>query len=703
MFCGCRLNHMGDSGTLWFCAGSLSRGALAAGGGQVLSPSPPSPAAGSPRCRQPLTCGAAGEVCGAVAGRGAPGSRAAAGRSRRRRRARRARGGWRAAAAWPPAPAPRWVRGPGGCSRRAWGAPRGGGQAGEDGASRCRGVSIPGHARFRGGCHRGPPPERTHPPSTMVLGPGRRPNSPCEDGGPPHCQPTMKCCSHCPGSGVPDPDARPPTSCGSPSCCLDPRGGCTGSPLPCPGPAKHPGSPSASARSAESLGGSVGSADAASSAGSASLKPGVEEALGTMLAASCTLSPKPASALGPAIDRSFITTSLAAQMLEEFLTKQVPAAATEVSPDVPEESNRQGPVAPTASLERLRRHNRRFQRAKARFQGHGEIPVQALLPGLDGGGGTAPRHGTRPEPRHGPPWDSHGCRGQGGEVLCRGTTWHAMHGCCGTVEVLSGACPWERDGGAAACRECGCSWGLPGPPVPPVAPVPQRDVHGWATHTTTACTTLGHESRSCQGAATAMLRAGRVPHCEPPADNQGPPGMPSCSHAEPGTSALRGCGCPPRCSRGRSVEEPRREPDGERSRLRRREPAGTLARGRDPGGEPEGPVAWAPPQQRLGAMNTVQLIAKTFELRAQRDAAQAERDRQPPFCRRGGTLETCPPEPRGPCSPGCCRGLPRARGSLPPECSRARGAAQPCCGCKARGGPEGAGCIEGERSGRSQR
>lgn len=330
----------------------------------------------------------------------------------------------------------------------------------------------------------------------------------------------MKCCSHCPGSGVPDPDARPPTSCGSPSCCLDPRGGCTGSPLPCPGPAKHPGSPSASARSAESLGGSVGSADAASSAGSTSLKPGVEEALGTMLAASCTLSPKPASALGPAIDRSFITTSLAAQMLEEFLTKQVPAAATEVSPDVPEESNRQGPVAPTASLERLRRHNRRFQRAKARFQGHGEIPVQALLPGLDGGGGTAPRHGTRPEPRHGPPWDSHGCRGQGGEVLCRGTTWHAVHGCCGTVEVLSGACPWERDGGAAACRECGCSWGLPGPPVPPVPWLRQRDVHGWATHTTTACTTLGHESRSCHGAATAVLRAGRVPHCEPPADNQ---------------------------------------------------------------------------------------------------------------------------------------------------------------------------------------
>nr|XP_047908561.1 translation initiation factor IF-2-like [Anser cygnoides] len=431
----------------------------------------------------------------------------------------------------------------------------------------------------------------------------------------------MKCCSRCAGSSVPEPDARPPAACASPSCCCDAQGGCAGSPLPCPGPTKRPGSPSASTRSAESLGGSGGSADASSPAGSASLKPGTEEALGTMLAASCKLSPGP-SGPGPAIDRSFITTSLAAQMLEEFLSQQVPAAAAEVPPvreDVPEENNRPGPVAPTASLERLRRHNRRFQRAKR-------------------------------------------CRGSAGG---------------------------QRDAPGAR-PTCGPAGG---------------PTHGWATRTAAACATLSPESRICHGAAATVIRAGRIPHCEPPTDNQGPPRTPSCGHAEPGTSPLRGCGCgcPPRWSWGRSTEEPRREPDGERSRHRHREPAGTLAQGRDLGGEPEGPAAWAPPQQRPGAMNTVQLIAKTFELRAQRDAAQAERDRRPPFCRRGAMFETSPQEPRGPCSLGCCGGHPRARGSLPPECSRARGAAQPCCGCKARGGLEGAGCAQGERSGRSQR
>ncbi|XP_066846999.1 collagen alpha-1(I) chain-like isoform X3 [Anser cygnoides] len=547
----------------------------------------------------------------------------------------------------------------------------------------------------------------------------------------------MKCCSRCAGSSVPEPDARPPATCASPSCCCDAQGGCAGSPLPCPGPAKRPGSPSASTRSAESLGGSGGSADTSSPAGSASLKPGTEEALGTMLAASCKLSPGP-SGPGPAIDRSFITTSLAAQMLEEFLSQQVPAAAAEVPPvreDVPEENNRPGPVAPTASLERLRRHNRRFQRAKARFQGHGESPGQALAAGPKGGGGGAPRHSARPEPRHGPPWGSHGsgCRGQGGEALRRGPTWHAFHGCCATVEVLSSACPWERDGGAAPCRECGHGWGLPGHPVPhgpgpwlcrqgepPGAPERcrgsaggQRDApgarptcgpaggptHGWATRTAAACATLSPESQICHGAAATVIRAGRIPHCEPPTDNQGPPRTPSCGHAEPGTSPLRGCGCgcPPRWSWGRSTEEPRREPDGERSRHRHQEPAGTLARGRDLGGEPEGPAAWAPPQQRPGAMNTVQLIAKTFELRAQRDAAQAERDRRPPFCRRRAMFETSPQEPRGPCSLGCCGGHPRARGSLPPECSRARGqlspaaAARPGGGWRARAAPRASG------------
>ncbi|XP_054674514.1 uncharacterized protein LOC129203696 [Grus americana] len=557
----------------------------------------------------------------------------------------------------------------------------------------------------------------------------------------PQCQPPGQpgpCCGGCHAGGTLAHEGPLWGAWPSPSCCWDAREGCAGSALPYSCHPRWPGGPGVPARSVESLTSSVFSAAISSDSTASSPAPccpsaegPVEETLSAVLA-SCRLS------AGAAIDRrSFIASGLASQLLEELLCQQLPEA--EPGPTAgPEEWCC---TTTTTSLERLRRHDHRFQRTKVCFQEQGWVPAA----GTD--------RDTKVTPCRGQPWE---CRCAGGQDqgsgaqpcreacghLCRGVAWHATHGCCARVEAVGSTCPRDRDRGAAShpsrkpCGDRGHGRGPAGQPPPPrpgtwalarsdppcarqrpdkcwgspwdapaarpahgTASVPR---HGQASCAGTACAVLSPEIRHCRGAASSVPRAGREPPWEPeptrqPRAHQGPSGTPRCCDGE----LAHGCGSAPGCppgwwSRGGGREEPRsRQRAGKRDVARshhghrEREEMPMLeswSRGQEPSGQrqedserqPPAPVhggcpEWDP-SPCPGTTNMVRVIARSFELRAQQDAARAERERQAWRRRGAGTADSPPQEP-----PECSGG----QGWLPAEehgTAGAQAATEPCRG-----------------------
>lgn len=516
----------------------------------------------------------------------------------------------------------------------------------------------------------------------------------------------------------------------------------------------------------------------------------MEETLSAMLA-SCRLSAE------AAIDRrSFITSGLASQLLEELLSQQLPG--TEPGPAEGSEKQCRTAVASSSSLERLRRHDRRFQRAKEHFQKQGWVPAT----NADQDTAVIPCH-LQPEESQGQVRWGQGsaaqpCREARGHLFC-GTAWHAAHGCCARVETVNSACPWDGDPGTVSHTshkprsERGHGRGPAGqPPLSypgtwaPVWREPQqcpekhwgsprdtpasRPAHGTASIprdsqpscTGTACAMLSPEPQHCWGAASSMPRAGREPRREPeptqqPRAQQVGIGMPArcrpmcgqAQHSPSGagapcrtTSSLpllsqlqgptrmlryrdgepaHGCGSVPGCPPGP------RSWGGSRKELRSQERVGqrdatqshhgrheqeemlvpeSWSRGQKQGREPSTPsrqrqensrqrppipdreesLEWDP-STCPGTTNMVRFIARSFELRAQQDAAQAERERQAWHCRGARTADS---------PPGCSGGDPRAQSWLvaeAAECGTAgvQAVAQPYQGGKAGGrdGEEG--------------
>ena len=266
-----------------------------------------------------------------------------------------------------------------------------------------------------------------HPPSSIVAGPPQRQLT--GQPGP--------CCGGCWASGTLVHEGPLWGAWPSPSCCWDPREGCAGSPWLYPCHPRQPGGPSGLAHSAESLTSSVFSV-AVSSASTASPPapccPGAEESVEETLSAvlaSCRLS------TGAAIDRrSFIASGLASQLLEELLSQQLPGAEPRPA-DGPEERCHAATTT-SSSLERLRRHDHHFQRAKEHFQEQGWVPA------------AGPDRDIEVMPCHDQPWENQGrgcwvqpCREACGHLF-HGAAWHIAHGCCARVEAVNSACP--RDG-----------------------------------------------------------------------------------------------------------------------------------------------------------------------------------------------------------------------------------------------------------------
>ncbi|XP_049684882.1 uncharacterized protein LOC126050697 [Accipiter gentilis] len=592
----------------------------------------------------------------------------------------------------------------------------------------------------------------------MVLCPGRHPFDHHEDGSPQH-QPAGQlgpCCGGCRASGTLVHEGQLWGAWPSPACCWDPQDGCA---LPYPCHPRWPSGPGVPACSVDSLTSTVFSV-AISSAGTASPPapccPGaegpVEETLSAMLA-SCRLSAE------AAIDRrSFITSGLASQLLEELLSQQLPG--TEPGPAEGSEKQCRTAVASSSSLERLRRHDRRFQRAKEHFQKQGWVPAT----NADQDTAVIPCH-LQPEESQGQVRWGQGsaaqpCREARGHLFC-GTAWHAAHGCCARVETVNSACPWDGDPGTVSHTshkprsERGHGRGPAGqPPLSypgtwaPVWREPQqcpekhwgsprdtpasRPAHGTASIprdsqpscTGTACAMLSPEPQHCWGAASSMPRAGREPRREPEPTQQpraqqlqGPTRMLRYRDGEP----AHGCGSVPGCppgprSRGGSRKELRSQErvgqrDATQSHHGRHEQEEMLvpeswSRGQKQGREPSTPsrqrqensrqrppipdreesLEWDP-STCPGTTNMVRFIARSFELRAQQDAAQAERERQAWHCRGARTADS---------PPGCSGGDPRAQSWLVAEAAEcgtagAQAVAQPYQGGKAGGrdGEEG--------------
>ncbi|KAM9015775.1 uncharacterized protein PRD47_008654 [Ara ararauna] len=353
----------------------------------------------------------------------------------------------------------------------------------------------------------------------------------------------------------------------SPSCCWDPPEGCAGLALPYP---CHHAWPSAPAHSMESLSSAASStADSSPSAGSppAPRCPGEEEALSTALAL-CRVSASSSTAIDR---RSFIATGLAAELLEELLSQRLPAPQPEQDDGSPEERCC-ARVTASPSLERLRRHNQAFQRAMESFQEPAWAPVEApVCPGQR-------RHQAQP------------C----GHLCCH-RTWHMAHGCCAHVEPVTGT--WHQRGPN------------PGPAAPTRSETSctrQRHRHRGCTRDTHLApgtgTVVSHEPRQCRRGTRAVAREGREPPWEPELSRQphGQEGLAvslQCRDGEPEPGPSCGCGCV-------LALKSHAQAMGWMQQEREAPVPGSCFR------EP----------RAAGATNMVQVIARTFELRAQHDS-----------------------------------------------------------------------------------
>ncbi|XP_030357200.1 uncharacterized protein LOC115614433 [Strigops habroptila] len=394
---------------------------------------------------------------------------------------------------------------------------------------------------------------RLHPPLSVPTGP----------------QPGL-CCGTCRVTAALPPQGPLWGAWSSPSGCWDPREGCAGLALPYPCHRARP------ARSMESLSSAASSAaDSTPSAGSppAPRCPGAEapaeETLSTALA-SCRVS---ASASAAIDRRSFIATGLAAELLEELLSRRLPAPEPEQDDGGPEERCcATGTVTTSPSLERLRRHNQGFQRAMESFREPAWVPLEApACPGQR-------RRQAQPCGR-----------------FCRDTAWHAAHGCCARVEPVPGA-GHQR-----------------GPNPGPAAPTRSETSCAQQRHKHRGCprdaqpapgtgTAIGsHEPRQCRRGTAAAAKAGREPPWEPELSRQpyGQEGLAvslRCRDAEPEPAPGCGCGC---------VLGPRSHPPD----------TGWVQQ------EWDVPVPESCCRELCapGATNMVRVIARTFELRAQQD------------------------------------------------------------------------------------
>ncbi|XP_031465520.1 5E5 antigen-like [Phasianus colchicus] len=322
--------------------------------------------------------------------------------------------------------------------------------------------------------------------------------------------------------------------------------------------------------------------------------PGVAEALGSVLA-SCHIG---GAAPDSAIDRSFIAAGLAARTLEKFLSHRPARAPSPAGTDTDSGTGSGTDTGGSGS------------------DGDGEA------------GGLRGRHGAGP---------SDGAPGSRG----RGAAWRAVRSCCAAVEVLSGAERREQRRDDEIRAEHGGLRASPsrGNAVQGCRARPERrdERHRRGYRD-------GTEPCAC-----CTAEGGGAPHRE---GRQRPPALP-CHAAPPQPPAHpHGCACiAPRRHRERrvvatgSTESAEmgggvRTPPERRLQPHHREPPRQSRHG---------------PPLRCQEMNAVQLITKSFELRAQRDAARAERDGQRCAPPGGGGRFCC-------CCCCCCAGGHRGGG-----------------------------------------
>ncbi|GAB0181157.1 translation initiation factor IF-2-like [Grus japonensis] len=429
----------------------------------------------------------------------------------------------------------------------------------------------------------------------------------------PQCQPPGQpgpCCGGCHAGGTLAHEGPLWGAWPSPSCCWDAREGCAGSALPYSCHPRWPGGPGVPARSVESLTSSVFSAAISSDSTASSPAPCCPSAEGPVEE---TLSAVLAScrlSAGAAIDRRSFIASGLASQLLEELLCQQLPGA-EPGPTAGPEEWCCTTTTTTTSLERLRQHDHRFQRTKVCFQEQGWVPAA----GTD--------RDTKVTPCRGQPWE---CRCAGGQDqgsgaqpcreacghLCRGVAWHATHGCCARVEAGPSGTPRCCDGELA--HGCGSAPGCP---------------PGWWSRGGGR-----EEPRSRQRAGKRDVARSHHGHRE----REEMPMLESWSRGQ--------------------------EPSGQRQEDGERQPPAPVH-----GGCPE----WDP-SPCPGTTNMVRVIARSFELRAQQDAARAERERQAWRCRGAGTADSPPQEP-----PECSGG----QGWLPAEehgTAGAQAATEPCRG-----------------------
>ncbi|XP_015706220.1 uncharacterized protein LOC107307245, partial [Coturnix japonica] len=291
--------------------------------------------------------------------------------------------------------------------------------------------------------------------------------------------------------------------------------------------------------------------------------PAVAEALGSMLASCRIRSPSPDSA----IDRSFIATGLAAQTLEKFL-KQRPGRDRNHETETDTETE-----------------------PKSGAMCHVESAGRAVSE-----------------------WQPRNRTGSMTGLRCRGSGWHTVRGCCAAVEVLSGTGCWERRGETEPGGvQTGPNRGTAG-----------QGNHAWMERHRNRHRD-GNETCGCCGAAGSGGAARNV---------ERPPSPPCLTAPDPLPTRPRSCDCSaPR----RHRHELRRE-----LRVTSRSCHGPVEMGGGPNRPPPDRCPHhhhyhhhhqPPPQQSRRApprpcqpLNAVQFVTKSFELRAHRDAAKAERD-----------------------------------------------------------------------------